>query len=72
MKRHIKLRYYILSSVLIFILTVPPPAIGSEGKLIQLFHVLGKIYTKPYKGGGFLRGDPVEVDIYRSSIDEIA
>ena len=69
MKRHTKLRYYMLSSVLIFILTVPPPAIGSEGKLIQLFHVLGKIYTKPYKGGGFLRGDPVEVDMFRSNED---
>ena len=65
------IRYCVLSSILIFILTVPPPAIGNDEKLIQLFHVLGKIYTKPYKGGGFLRGDPVEVDIYRSSIDEI-
>jgi len=66
------IRYCVLSGTLIFILTVPPPAIGNDEKLIQLFHVLGKIYTKPYKGGGFLRGDPVEVDIYRSSTDEIA
>ena len=72
MKRHTKLRYYMLSSILIFILTVPPPAIGNDEKLIQLFHVLGKIYTKPYKGGGFLRGDPVEVDMFSSSTDELA
>ena len=60
------IRYCFLSGTLIFILTVPPPAIGSEGKLIQLFHVLGKIYTRKR---GFLRGDPVEVDMFRSNED---
>jgi len=66
------IRYCFLSGTLIFILTVPPPAIGNDEKLIQLFHVLGKIYTKPYKGGGFLRGDPVKVDMFSSSTDELA
>ena len=65
------IRYCVLSGTLIFILTVPPPAIGNDEKLIQLFHVLGKIYTRK-RSSAFLRGDPVEVDIYSSSTDEIA
>ena len=60
------IRYCVLSGTLIFILTVPPPAIGNAEKLIQLFHVLGKVYTRKR---GFLRGDPVEVDMFRTDAD---
>jgi len=62
------IRYCVLSGTLIFILTVPPPAIGNDEKLIQLFHVVGKIYTRK-RGSAFLRGDPVEVDMFRTDAD---